>query len=240
MICDLHSHFLPGIDDGAKRSEDSVKILKYLKANGIETVCATPHYSCNHEPVSAFLARRERAFDRLNEHIEKNGIDRSLLPRIILGAEVRLCNSISELAGVDELCIGSSRYILLEPPFEPYNDSVLTNIDNIRYQYDLIPVMAHINRYLPLYKKREFEDLFYGEGLVLQINCECTSGIIAFSKLKKIIKSDLPCVFGCDIHSSSKTGECGLEKMKAFIESLPEERKREFSRLEAGIIKTEE
>lgn len=238
MIVDFHSHFLPGIDDGAEKSAESVEILKCLKKNGIETVCSTSHYSCHHESVDTFLERRRNSLDRLENYIERNNVACELLPKIVLGAEIHLYSGLSEHEGIDKLCLGGSDYILLEPPFEAYDSSVLTEIDNIRYQYNVKPIIAHINRYQPLYKKEDFESLFYREGLILQINCECANSFFNFSKMKKIIKTDLPCVFGCDIHSPSRFGECGIEKMKAFESSLPAERRDGIRKLEDEIIKS--
>ena len=43
-MTDFHSHILPGLDDGSKNVEESVKILKMMAEQGIERVAATPHF----------------------------------------------------------------------------------------------------------------------------------------------------------------------------------------------------
>lgn len=43
-MVDIHSHILPGIDDGAKSREESLQLLKMMKEQGISEVIATPHF----------------------------------------------------------------------------------------------------------------------------------------------------------------------------------------------------
>ena len=42
-MIDLHSHLLPGVDDGSRSVEQSVQVLEQLAAHGVTEVCLTPH-----------------------------------------------------------------------------------------------------------------------------------------------------------------------------------------------------
>lgn len=118
MKCDFHSHFLPGIDDEAHHSADSMAILEHLYSKGIETVCAKPHYVPHHESVEKFLERRERSYRHLMSYIETlPKTRRTGLPRIVLGAEVRVEKDFSLSGSLGKLEIGNTGHILLELPF---------------------------------------------------------------------------------------------------------------------------
>lgn len=56
-MVDIHSHILPGIDDGAKSREESLQLLKMMKEQGISEVVATPHFVPGRENLESFLNR---------------------------------------------------------------------------------------------------------------------------------------------------------------------------------------
>lgn len=238
MKVDFHSHFLPGIDDGARRPEDSVKILKYLKQNGIETVCATPHYSLRHESVKRFLERREQSVAALLGYMEKQGIQKREIPNIVLGAEVALYPGLCDLADLKELCFGDDN-MLIELQFAPFGKWETEEVYNVMYQHKVRPVMAHINRYTKLLSGVEFDEIFLNGDVTVQINCECVSDFFLFSKMKKIIKSGVPVVFGGDIHQPELVSKSGLEKMKKFLSGLSNEQKKELTERENDYLKTD-
>lgn len=221
MKVDIHSHFLPGIDDGARNPAESVAILKYLKDSGIETVCATPHYSLRHESIDSFIGRRNNAVSKLYDYMEKNGVSESSIPKILLGAEVALYHGLCDREELEKLCFGN-RVILIELQFASLRGWESEEIYNIMYQHKVQPVMAHINRYIKLFSPIEYGELFFNGDVIPQINCECANSLFDFGKIKKIIKNTSPVVFGCDIHDPKLTSKCGLEKMKKFIASLPD------------------
>ena len=49
QLFDMHSHILPGIDDGAKTVEDSLELLSCLKNQGVTNICLTPHFYTNEQ-----------------------------------------------------------------------------------------------------------------------------------------------------------------------------------------------
>lgn len=238
MKYDFHSHFLPGIDDGAKDPAQSVAILKYLSSNGIEKVCATPHYSSHRESVEHFLERRESAKCRLFEYMKELGRSGTGdLPEIVFGAEVKLERGLSEKKDIEKLALGTSGHILLELPLnEKYESWMSEEIYNVRYQFGVSPIMAHINRYYALYSKSEYDELFLESDLALQINCESMIGLSSSLRTKKLIKYCDSIVLGCDIHDPKKTAESGLEKMLAFTGKLPAEKQNQLAHVEKYIL----
>ena len=63
-MIDLHSHLLPGVDDGSRTVEQSVTVLRRMAELGITDVCLTPHLRAN-ETATAPPARHEEAFAAL-------------------------------------------------------------------------------------------------------------------------------------------------------------------------------
>ena len=58
MYFDIHSHILPGVDDGAKDICESVELINSMKKEGITAVIATPHFYPNEMYLSDFLQDR--------------------------------------------------------------------------------------------------------------------------------------------------------------------------------------
>lgn len=109
---DLHSHVLPGIDDGANSFEDSVEIARAAERDGISVIAATPHVRDD------FPTRAETMLalvDGLRERLRTDGVKVDIRP----GGEVAF-DKIAEL-GSDEVrrfCLaGNPRYLLVETPY---------------------------------------------------------------------------------------------------------------------------
>ena len=66
QLFDMHSHILPGIDDGAKTVEDSLELLSCLKNQGVTNVCLTPHFYTNEISLEDFIAERAEKFKHLD------------------------------------------------------------------------------------------------------------------------------------------------------------------------------
>jgi len=118
-MIDLHSHVLPGIDDGPPDTGGSEAMLAAAAEAGIETMLATPHVSSRYRNDATTIAAAAEELGAAR--------DGARAPvQVLLGAEVA-ATRIAELDR-DELgglCLGESPWMLLEPPFA----SVLTGLD---------------------------------------------------------------------------------------------------------------
>jgi protein-tyrosine phosphatase len=112
-VIDLHSHILPGLDDGAATLEDALAIAEAAVEDGIRTIAATPHVRAADYPTSA--EQMERQLESLRRELREAGIALELLP----GGEIAL-DRLPEL-GDEELrrfgLGGNPRYLLLEAPY---------------------------------------------------------------------------------------------------------------------------
>ena len=143
-LIDFHSHILPGVDDGSKSLEQSLAMLQLEAAQGIKRVVATPHFYAQHDKPENFLRKREEAQRQLRQLISEN----PGLPELSIGAEVYYFNGISHSDVLSELTIDKKRYILIEMPMPPWSDRIYKDLENIYIKQDLIPVVAHVDRYI--------------------------------------------------------------------------------------------
>ena len=143
-VVDFHSHILPGVDDGSQSVEQSIAMLKMEAEQGIRKVIATPHFYAQHDKPERFLKKREEAQRLLQKEMSRH----SGLPELEIGAEVYYYNGISDSDILSELTIGEKRYILIEMPMPPWSDRIFRELENIWVKQGLVPVVAHIDRYI--------------------------------------------------------------------------------------------
>lgn len=142
---DLHVHFVPGVDDGVRSLEDGLRLCRELGAIGYARAVATPHIR-----TGRFENRRsglERAFAKFAEVAK----DDSTLPRLELAAEHGFDDVFLELLdGGEAVPYPGGRAVLVEFPYEslPFWASERLFAIGVR---GLRPVIAHPERYLPLY-----------------------------------------------------------------------------------------
>lgn len=143
MIIDMHSHVLPGIDDGSKTLEESVEMLNREAAQGIQEVVATPHFYAWQDRPERFLERRREAEILLREEMAKY----PGLPQLHIGAEVHFFRGISQSDAISGLTIDGKRCMLIELEEEPWQENVYQELERLYRDRNIIPVIAHIERY---------------------------------------------------------------------------------------------
>lgn len=136
-LCDLHSHILPGVDDGVKSENEALEALSYLESLGIQKVILTPHIMCDY-PLNQLDFLKEK-FRLLNE-LYKGSIELSL------GAEYMLDNQFEGLLETNELITIFDNYLLVETSYlsAPVNfNDLLSKIHSNGYHI----ILAHPERY---------------------------------------------------------------------------------------------
>jgi protein-tyrosine phosphatase len=138
-VIDLHSHLLPGVDDGSRTVDQSVRVLLELAAQGLTDVCLTPHLKAS-QAGKGPPAAHDRAFDALAPAAPP-------LPRLHRGAEVMLDRPLTTSPEqLRRVTLGGTRYILVEFPRMVALDTVTNALSRV-LDLGLIPVLAHPERY---------------------------------------------------------------------------------------------
>jgi len=88
-VIDLHTHILPGVDDGVKTEDEAVEFARVAQADGVRTIVATPH--CKEGFFFNDRAAVLAAVERLSLRLASEGVGVDLVP----GAEVHLCADLS-------------------------------------------------------------------------------------------------------------------------------------------------
>lgn len=196
MNIDFHTHILPAIDDGAKNIDISMSILEKEKDDGVDIIVATPHFYRNKENISSFLKRRENAYSELSKSTEYLSF-----PKIVLGAEVYFSPSLIDDESIESLCIDNTKYMLLEMPYQQFTKNILDNLRNFVNSTNVIPVMAHIERYLNFTDIKNIYEMMSMDVLG-QINCSSLTTFSTRKKALKLIESGVVHVIGTDVHNT--------------------------------------
>ncbi len=194
-IPDIHSHILPSFDDGSKSAEMTRAMLDEMAAQGIGQLAATSHFYPYLVGIDVFLAKRQRAVETL-----RMVYDETRHPKICLGAEVAYFHGISRSDQLAKLTIGGSRYLLLEMPFERWSGDVIEEICTIGEEWNLQPIIAHIERYQSYQKHSTLPELIEN-GILIQSNAEFFLDPKTAKKAMKMLKNGEIHFLGSDCHN---------------------------------------
>lgn len=201
------------MDDGSKSREESLALLRMEAEQSVQYVALTPHFYADKESLSRFLERRDRAMQKLQEAME--GIDG--LPRLLLGAEVRIFDGISNSDFLPELAIRGTKCILIEMPMPPWSDNLLKELEKIRYKHGLVPIMAHIDRYIAPFQTRGIPETFAGLPVLVQASGSFFTNRGTRNLALKLLRENYIHLLGSDCHNL-KDRTPNLEDAVSIIE----------------------
>lgn len=216
-MIDIHSHILPGVDDGAAAPYDSAELLKQMQKQGVTVAAATPHFYPGNMAVDDYIETRARSLDSIKKSAEECGI------KILLGAEVLYFHGIGSAAEISKLTIEGGKYLIVELlGLNCIDDHVIKDIENIRNNFGITPIIAHIERYC---KYKGYKKLFslIDDGVALsQINATFFLSFSEKRAVKKLIKSGRVHFVASDCHHPKKR-PVYLKKAFEVIRDISEE-----------------
>lgn len=194
---DIHSHVLPGIDDGAKTPEDSAFLLSKMKEFGFGQVITTPHI---------IQGIWENTFESIENTFQNNQQiwNNSGLP-ISAAAEYMMDSEFDKLFKSEKLRTIKDNYVLVEmsyinPPIQLYE--ILFDLRVAGYQ----PVLAHPERYVFYHKDiKEYKKLI-NAGCLLQLNVLSLTGYYGKEVAKvadSLLQKGMYSFSGSDIHHTN-------------------------------------
>lgn len=164
---DMHSHVLPGIDDGAQSVEESVVLIREMMAMGIKKIIATPHIMADYYKNNATTINA--ALHTLTEYLKTENIDIT----VEAAAEHYYDEFFNKLIDNNELMLINNEYVLFELAFTSKPPNVIHTIQKITDK-GLIPILAHPERY-PYLTLQEAESM-RSWGCRLQLNTISLTG----------------------------------------------------------------
>ena len=212
---DLHSHLLPGIDDGSSSLEESIQILKQAQNQGVTDLILTPHYiegskyNCNNK-------NKKELFKQLVDETNAQNININLY----LGNEVYLSDNFIDLIKSKEIMtLNNSKYLLLEFPM----GNMFQNTKDILYELIVmgcVPILAHPERYRIFQRHPDHIEEYLRMGVLLQGNYKSLYGKYgseAKKTLKYFLKNGWITFLGSDTHHD---GDFEIKKLKRKLYSI--------------------
>ncbi|MEA3490836.1 MAG: CpsB/CapC family capsule biosynthesis tyrosine phosphatase [Campylobacterota bacterium] len=193
---DLHSHLIPGIDDGSQNMEESLDILKSMSELGYKKVITTPHVMAD-----TYRNSTETILDglrSLREEVSKAGVD----IEIEVAAEYYLDEELTERLKNDDILTIGDGYLLFETSYvsKPMNfEETVFEIGTKGYK----PLLAHPERYRYITDPKEMYSQMRDLGIFFQLDINSLGGHYgkqAFELAKFLTESGMIDFIGSDIH----------------------------------------
>lgn len=220
IFTDMHSHALPGLDDGAENLDDSVLILERFVSLGYKKAILTPHimgdaYQNTPDGIREKWRLMKGEATKLGLEIEcaaEYYIDESLYEKLVTDQEI--------------LHFGRNKYVLIETSYIN-ESSYLTHVCFELQSKGFTPVLAHPERYTYMYHDfKKYVELFE-RGLLFQLNLNSLVGYYSDASKKiaeKLIDHKMVHFVGTDCHSikqADATARAKLTKHYQKLKALP-------------------
>ena len=191
---DIHSHILPGLDDGAKNIDESIELISEMKKLGFSKIIGTPHtYQGLYENTANSI---QNSFNNLNK--EKLGNI-----KISYASEYLINKKLVEMSEEKNLLCLKDNYLLVEMSYL----SKPINLYDILFKLQIngyIPILAHPERYRFLYDDLSEFSKLKNVGCKFQMNLLSMTGFYGKDVVKTcdyLIKKNYINFFGTDAHN---------------------------------------
>lgn len=196
-MIDIHSHILPGMDDGSRSVEESFKMIKEAEIAGFDTIIATSHYMEGYYEKERHI--REEWVKGLNDGLKRQNIN----VKILLGNEIYFSENILNLLNEEKaVTLNDSAYVL----FETALNAKPINIKDVIYKmlsFKLVPIFAHPERYN--YIQKDVSLLYDLKKMGVLFQCNYGSILGRYGEkakiiMKKMLKANMVQFLGSDCH----------------------------------------
>ncbi len=236
-MIDIHTHVIPGVDDGAQTLEDSTNILLKAESEGIKTMVATPHINPHSffrkESFSENKNKFKTQYKLLLDHIKKKKIK----VKVLLGGEIYFDPIIKEVLPLHKkiLTLNNSDYFLLEFPVNFVPPGVKQFIYDVM-TLGFIPILAHPEKNLMFQNDLSLLYQLLSAGALCQIDADSFSAPNNATKKKiamTLIKKNMAHIISTDCHDAihrppvisflyKVLKKIGREKIDTYINKIPE------------------
>lgn len=201
---DVHSHFIPGIDDGAQTIEESLDLLRQMQEFGYKKIITTPHVMEDYYKNTPEIILD--GLEKVKKAIEENGLN----IEIEASAEYNLDSGFEEIIKENKLLTfgGDKKYVLFELSF--YNEpkrlkEVIWELSTSGYQ----PILAHVERYPYWHKKWDKIEDIVNRDVKLQVNIGSFTGVYGLevkNTAQRLVDEGLVDLIGSDCHNQRHIG----------------------------------
>jgi protein-tyrosine phosphatase len=200
-MIDIHTHILPGIDDGPRTLEESLDVARSAVQNDVQIAIATPHTlnGVDHNPREAIL----QACDTLNNALKARAVPLEVLP----GAEVHMSPEIIEELEAGRLMTlnDAGRHICLELTEPVAPEAVFTLIGQLK-RMGVTAIITHPEKSFAIQRDINLARAFAAAGALFQIAAGSLTGSFGkpvYKAAVEMIREQLVHFMASDAHSIS-------------------------------------
>ena len=199
LTTDLHSHLIPGIDDGSKSMEESIEMIKMFAVQGYTKLITTPHIMSHRYPNTRAVI--EEGLQALKEELR----ERDIAIEIEAASEYYLDETVMALVDERDIMTFGDNYMLFEMSYvQPLLmlEEMLFEIKVAGYR----PVLAHPERYIYMHEDFSKYERLKEKGVLLQVNVPSFGGYYSKSiqqVAKKLSEAGMIDFLGSDAHKVS-------------------------------------
>lgn len=226
-MIDIHSHILPGVDDGAKNKAETLDMVRQLWETGFETILATPHVMEGKDYLSPsdILTATNQVRDWVAEA--------EIPVEILSGAENYIFPDMAKWAREGKLLTlgNTGKYLLLELPMleiPQYTDQVFFELQ----VQGLTPILAHPERYKGLVDDPERILEWAKKGVLFQLDLRSLKGRYGPKSrelAETLLVNDLIHFIGSDAHHVSRSHSSDREVLRYVKKLVGESRFQELT-----------
>jgi protein-tyrosine phosphatase len=196
-MIDLHSHLLPGLDDGARSVQEARGMVRAAVVEGVTAIAATPHVRPDYPTTPEQM---EAGVETLRTDLREQGITVDLLT----GGEVEL----ALLWELDRESLfrfslgGSRRYLLVEVPYESWPRMLSASVPRLR-GLGLTAVFAHPERNPHVQDQPELVLPLVGDGALVQVTAASVDGRLGPTSMRtaeRLLELGAVHMIGSDAH----------------------------------------
>lgn len=197
---DMHSHLLPGIDDGVEDLEQALQTIKELVNLGYETLITTPHVMGGVYNNDAALILKKR--DEVRAYVTEHGIKIQLEASAEYFVDEVFMDMLKN--DKDKLLPFGNNHILIETSFmysSPYLDEAIFLLQASGFK----PILAHPERYIYLHDDWDRYCELHDKGLLFQLNLSSLTGYYSpmVKKIaRKLVDAEMINFIGTDCHGA--------------------------------------
>ncbi|MFY0607397.1 MAG: capsular biosynthesis protein [Cyclobacteriaceae bacterium] len=195
---DIHSHLLPGLDDGVKTMEEAISAIKAMSSLGYKKIVTTPHIYQEFYPNTPSIIMN--ALAELKAELTKQKIDMIVEAAAEYFLDVDFLVRIKE--GAEILSFGEAKYVLFETGFQT-KPIILEETVFELFSRGFRPVLAHPERYEYWQPKSELSEHLTEMGVMYQVSLPSIKGFygpIPRKKAMKLLKLGHVDFLGSDLH----------------------------------------
>jgi len=200
---DIHSHLIPGIDDGAKDMERAIELITELKEMGYKKLITTPHVSDMFPNSKKTILN---GYQALTSELKKRKIN----IKLEVAAEYYADDNFEKLLQKKDILTfgGDKKYLLFELSYFTRPKELESLIHDIKLA-GYIPILAHPERYTYFHHDiEEYQELKTSTNVLFQINLNSINGYYSddvANVVKKLINKGLVDFIGSDTHHKGHT-----------------------------------